>query len=68
MSVRALRTSILVSALAFLIAIVLVVPMTMAGKSPHVRYAPSEIDVTFDDVKGLGPVKEEVVKTLNLRK
>ena len=38
----------------------------MAGRSPHVRYQASEIDVTFDDVVGLGPVKEEVVKTLNL--
>ena len=37
-----------------------------AGRSPHVRYHASEIDVTFDDVVGLGPVKDEVVKTLNL--
>ena len=47
-------------------AIVLIVPLVMAGKSPHVRYAASEIDVTLDDVVGLGPVKEEVIKTLNL--
>ena len=40
--------------------------MLGAGRSPHVRYDPSEIDVTFDDVVGLGPVKDEVVKTLNL--
>jgi cell division protease FtsH len=46
--------------------LVLVVPMTAMGKSPHVRYDPSEISTTLDDVVGLGPVKEEVVKTLNL--
>jgi ATP-dependent Zn protease len=49
-----------------LIAVVLVVPLLAAGRSPHVRYAASEIDVGFDDVVGLGPVKDEVVRTLNL--
>jgi len=37
-----------------------------AGKSPHVRYDPSEIDVTMNDVVGIGPVRQEVVNTLNL--
>ncbi len=46
--------------------IVLVVPMMAMGKSPHVRYDASEITTSLDDVVGLGPVKEEVVKTLNL--
>ncbi len=46
--------------------IVLVVPMVAMGKSPHVRYDPSEIEITLDDVVGLGPVKDEVVKSLNL--
>jgi cell division protease FtsH len=46
--------------------IVLVVPMMAMGKSPHVRYDASEISTTLNDVVGLGPVKEEVVKTLNL--
>jgi ATP-dependent Zn protease len=49
-----------------LIGVVLVMPFAFAGRSPHVRYAASEIDVTFDDVVGIGPVREEVVKTLNL--
>ena len=49
-----------------LIGVVLIVPLLGAGRSPHVRYAASEIDVAFEDVVGLGPVKEEVVKTLNL--
>jgi len=49
-----------------LLGVVIVVPMMSAGKSPHVRYDPSEIDVTMDDVVGLGPVRQEVVNTLNL--
>jgi cell division protease FtsH len=48
------------------LAAALLVPLLLAGKSPHVRYAPSEITVTLDDVVGLGVVREEVVKTLNL--
>ncbi len=46
--------------------LVLVVPMVAMGKSPHVRYDPSEIGTTLDDVVGIGPVKDEVVKSLNL--
>jgi ATP-dependent Zn protease len=53
-------------ALVVMIGFVLVLPLAAAGRSPHVRYSASEIDVTFDDVVGLGPVKDEVVKTLNL--
>ena len=49
-----------------LLGVVIVVPMMSAGKSPHVRYDPSEIDVTMDDVVGIGPVRQEVVNTLNL--
>jgi ATP-dependent Zn protease len=46
--------------------LVLVGPMLMMGRSPHVMYRPSEISTTLDDVVGLGMVKDEVVKTLNL--
>jgi cell division protease FtsH len=46
--------------------IALLVPLAMAGRSPHVRFAPSEIPVGLDDVVGLDVVREEVVKTLNL--
>ena len=49
-----------------LLGVVIVVPMMSAGKSPHVRYDPTEIDVTMEDVVGLGPVRQEVVNTLNL--
>ena len=37
-----------------------------ARRSPHVTYRPEEIDVTLDDVKGLGPVRAEVDRTLDL--
>lgn len=43
-----------------------VLPLLFAGRSPHVRFSPGELAVGFDDVVGLGPVKEEVVRTLNL--
>jgi len=36
------------------------------GRSPAVRFDPSEITVGLDDVVGLGPVKDEVIKSLNL--
>jgi len=52
--------------LIFVLCIVLVVPMVAMGRSPHVRYDASEISTSFDDVVGLGPVKEEVIKSLNL--
>lgn len=45
---------------------VLLVPMLMMGRSPHTVYRPSEITVGLDDVVGLGMVKDEVIKTLNL--
>jgi cell division protease FtsH len=45
---------------------VILLPMLGAGRSPHVLYRASEIDVTLDDVKGNPVVVDEVVKTLNL--
>ena len=45
---------------------VVIVPVVGAGRSPHVQFQPSEITVAFDDVVGLGVVRDEVVKTLNL--
>ena len=41
-------------------------PLLMAGRSPHVLFRSSEIDTSLDDVKGAPVVVEEVVKTLNL--
>jgi len=52
--------------LVVVLGLVLVLPLLAAGKSPHSQFRPSEITVTFDDVVGLGIVKDEVVKTLNL--
>lgn len=46
--------------------LVLVVPLLGAGRSPHLLYRPSEIDVSFDDVRGSEVVREEVVRTLDL--
>ncbi len=49
-----------------LIGVVLIGPMLGNGRSPHVLYAPDQIDVGFDDVKGIGPVVEEVRHTLQV--
>lgn len=53
-------------ALILILSLVLIVPLLTAGRSPHVMYRPSEIPITLDDVVGLGTVRDEVVKTLNL--
>ncbi|WP_088287109.1 AAA family ATPase [Kineosporia sp. A_224] len=37
-----------------------------AGRSPHVLYRPEQIDVRMDDVKGVGPVKDEVRRSIDL--
>jgi ATP-dependent Zn protease len=47
-------------------ALVLLLPLLAAGKSPHVRFRPSEIEIGFADVKGMDVVLEEIVRTLNL--
>ncbi|MBW3576902.1 MAG: AAA family ATPase [Actinobacteria bacterium] len=56
----------------YLIPLLLIVALTaviampvLSGRSPHVLYRPEQIDVTFDDVKGLDTIVDEVVKTLN---
>lgn len=37
-----------------------------AGRSPHVLYRPEQIGVTLEDVKGIEPIKEDVLRSLNL--
>jgi cell division protease FtsH len=37
----------------------------VAGRSPHLMYRPEQIDVRLSDVKGIEPIVEEVVRTLN---
>ena len=51
--------------LTVLLAIVFLAPMA-SSRSPHVLYRPEQIDIGFDDVKGLGPVVDEVVRSLNV--
>jgi ATP-dependent Zn protease len=41
-------------------------PFLFFGRSPHVLYRPEQIDVRLSDVVGIEPVKEEVVRSLNL--
>jgi len=38
----------------------------VAGRSPHVIVRPEQIDVRMSDVKGLAPVKEDVIRSLDL--
>ncbi len=49
-----------------LIGVVLIVPMLGNGRSPETIYLPEQIDISFDDVKGLGPVLNEVRHTLEV--
>jgi cell division protease FtsH len=52
--------------LAFVAALAIVVAMPlMSGRSPHMTYRPEQIDIGFDDVIGIDPIKEEVLRTLN---
>jgi len=37
-----------------------------AGRSPHVLYRPEQIDVRLDDVQGIDPVRDEVVRSIDL--
>lgn len=49
-----------------LLGVVLVAPMLGSGRSPEVVFLPEQIDVSFADVKGLGPVVTEVRHTLDV--
>jgi cell division protease FtsH len=52
----------------FVLILALAGAMTMPllnGRSPHVLYRPEQIEVSLADVKGLAPVVNEVVQTLN---
>jgi ATP-dependent Zn protease len=49
-----------------MLCVVMLVPMLGMGRSPHMLYRPSEIDVSLNDVKGAQVVVDEVVKSLNL--
>ena len=47
-------------------AVILVVQFTFAGRSPHTVFRPEQIEVSLDDVVGIDPVKDEVIRSLNL--
>lgn len=49
-----------------LLGVVLLAPMLMNSRSPHVIYRPEEIDVSFADVHGADRLKEEVRHTLDV--
>jgi ATP-dependent Zn protease len=38
----------------------------LTGRSPHVVIRPEQINITLDDVRGIDPVKDEVIRSLNL--
>jgi cell division protease FtsH len=44
----------------------MILPMVFAGRSPHILYRPEQIDVRLKDVVGIEPVKEEVIRSVNL--
>ncbi len=52
--------------LIIMLPLAIIAPYFMGGRSPHVTYDADQIPVTLDDVKGIDPIKEEVVRSLNL--
>ena len=58
---------VLMPVLFFVVLIVLLAGMTVGqGRSPHLVIRPEQIGVRLDDVRGIDPVKEDVVRSLNL--
>jgi len=53
-------------ALALALPAAIIAPMVIGGRSPHVLYRPDQIAIALDDVRGIDPIKEEVVRSLNL--
>jgi ATP-dependent Zn protease len=49
-----------------LLALMLAGTHVLSGRSPHVMFRPEQIDVRLSDVVGIDPVKDEVVRSLNL--
>lgn len=49
-----------------LLGVVLVLPMLGTGRSPHTIYLPEQIEIDFDDVRGIGGVVGEVRHTLEV--
>ncbi|MFW2338619.1 MAG: AAA family ATPase [Acidimicrobiia bacterium] len=49
-----------------LLGVVLVAPMLLNQRSPHITFRPEEIDVSFADVHGADRLKEEIRHTLEV--
>ena len=49
-----------------LLGAIIILPMLAAGRSPHVTYLPEQIEISFDDVRGLTPVLREVRHSLDV--
>ena len=49
-----------------LFAVVLLVPMLVTSRSPHLLIRPEHIEVGLDELKGLDPQVDEVTRTLNV--
>ena len=52
--------------LIFVLCGVLVIPILMSGRSPHVMIRPEHIETGLSDVKGLDGQVDEVIRTLNV--
>lgn len=52
--------------LILVLSLILIIPAVGSGRSPHILYRPSEIEIGLSDVKGAHTIVDEVVKTLNL--
>ena len=58
---------LLIPSLFFLLLIAVILgQFVFTGRSPHVMYRPEQIGTRLDDVVGIDPVKEDVVRSLNL--
>lgn len=55
-----------VAAITVAILVSMVLPLVGMARSPHLVVPPSQIEIGLDDVVGIGPVKDEVVRSLNL--
>jgi cell division protease FtsH len=53
-------------AMIVVIAIGVALPFAVNSSSAHVRFSPSEIGISFDDVRGVDTVLEEVTRTLQI--
>jgi cell division protease FtsH len=53
-------------AMLIVIALGVALPFAVNSSSAHVRFSPSEIGITFEDVRGVDMVLEEVTRTLQI--